>query len=162
MPKGEVVAVPMSVPFALKSTLAICMGSVTVALNATVPDRRARGYGQGDHRGSIEHRRRGTQIDAAVQAVGFVVGAGRKEQGVVRLVVCVIAESDAPEPRSRNRRIAGVADGAERCAGGRVIGIDLAVAEITDQQRIAERAEIRRRERNSPRRIQCPGRDRVV
>src|SRR5258708_38438349 len=42
----------------------------------------------------------------------------------------------------------------ERRAGRGVIGIDLAVAKITNQQRTAERAEIRRRQSKSPGSIQ--------
>src|SRR5690242_8470826 len=86
------------------------------------------------------------QIDASVEPVGLVVGAGREEQCVVRLAMGVVAEGDTPEPGLRESAVGGLQRTEERSARG-IVAVDLAVTEITDEQRLAERAEVCRRKR---------------
>src|SRR5450830_1069365 len=94
------------------------------------------------------------EIDTAVLAVRRRLRAGSVEQGVGRLAQDAITELQRPQAIDHQRRARAVADGAQQFAGADVKGVDLAIAEITYQQIIAESAEVGRRHRQAPWRVQ--------
>ena len=155
---GEVVTVPSEVALAKNWTWAILIGSATVALTATVPFRLPAGTVSVTTGGASST----AQIDAPVTAIGLVIGAGGKEQRVVWLILGIVAERDAPQARCGNRRAARITDRPDECTGRGVIAIDLAVAEVAYQQRVAERAEIGGSECQAPGRIERTGSDQLL
>src|SRR5471032_1957 len=94
------------------------------------------------------------EIDTAVLAVRRALRASRVKQGVGRLAQDAVTELQRPQAIDHQRRAGAVADGAQQLAGSDVKGVDLAVAEIAHQQIIAEGAEVGRRHRQAPWRVQ--------
>ena len=64
----------------------------------------------------------------------------------------VIATADMKTPQAINdkRLTVGIAHPVDELAGRRIVGIDVAISKITDQQRTGERAEGRRRHGHPP------------
>src|SRR6266571_7757252 len=96
--------------------------------------------------------------DGAEKAVGFVVGAGREEQGVGRAVFgWPVAELERPESVDRQRFpicAAQLASVFELPVWQLFVGVDLPVAEVADEEIAAEAAEVRRGKRKPPRRVE--------
>src|SRR5207253_11118547 len=92
--------------------------------------------------------------DRAQEPVGFVVRAGCEEQGVGRTVVRrSVAELQGPEAVDRKRlpaRVSQFSTALESSVRHFLIGVDLAVAEVTDEQIAAESTEVRGCEREPP------------
>src|SRR5438876_557893 len=80
--------------------------------------------------------------DAAVEAMGFVGGAGGEEEGVQVLTEEAVAEGQAPEAVDGDDVAAGVGELAEESAGGGVKRVDGAVAEVADEEVAGEGAEV--------------------
>ena len=115
-----------------------------------------------DHRRLVQQRRRRTKVQPPVQPVRLVIGPRGVEQRVVGLVVGVVAEGDPPQARRCERRAAGTAQRADIRAGRGVEAVDAAVAEVADEQCVAQRAVVGRRKCETPRRIEpAAGRDQV-
>src|SRR5262249_19271077 len=91
------------------------------------------------------------------QAVGLALDPGGEEQRVERARVASVAEGERPEAVLEERFVApGLQHLAEERPGRDVVGRDLPAAELADQQVVAERAEVARRQREAPGRVQ-PG-----
>src|SRR2546423_5180331 len=71
--------------------------------------------------------------DGAVHAVRFVVRSGGEEQRLLRLIVETVAEGHSPQSVELQCTMIRAAELALKLAGRRVVCIDRAVAEITDQ-----------------------------
>src|SRR5215471_1879420 len=83
--------------------------------------------------------------DLAEQAVRLVVGASGEEQ-LVGLRRVPVAEPQPPQAVDDDRLAIGLPQLAGASAGGRVVDVDVPVAEVTDEQITAKLAEVRRRE----------------
>src|SRR5581483_965019 len=98
--------------------------------------------------------------DRACEAVGFAARSGgeikrRRRIVAVEITVAVAGrEVQRPEPGYHDWLVAGTGEGAKEAASERIISVDQTVAEIPDQQRVAELTEVSRRERQPPGRIQ--------
>src|ERR1043165_4342730 len=86
--------------------------------------------------------------DCAQEAVRLIVWTGRKGHRAIR--IC----TDSPQSVDYEVTAVGALKRAEERARVDVERVDLAVAEIADQQRTVQSAESRRRDRHSPRRVQ--------
>src|SRR5207237_2616250 len=95
-------------------------------------------------------------LEAAKETVGLLVWTGGKEQHVGRLIVgdAAIAERDAPDAVDDDALVILAPQGAQEFPGRNIERVDVAVAKVADDQRIAEAAEIRRRDRHAPGRVQ--------
>src|SRR5207248_8283887 len=97
--------------------------------------------------------------DRAEEPVGLVVDAGGEEQGVRVAVRAGVAELERPEPVDREL---AVPRGVERAAMLEVavphllVGVDLPIAEVADEQVAAEAAERRRSQGEPPRGVELP------
>src|SRR6185369_8835091 len=97
--------------------------------------------------------------DRAEEPVGLVVDAGGEVQGVRVAVRAGVAELECPEPVDRELP---VLCGAERAAVLEaavlhlLVGVDLPVTEVADEQVAAEAAERLRRLREPPRGVELP------
>src|SRR2546427_10137031 len=93
--------------------------------------------------------------DRAQQAVGLVVRAGCEEQGVGRAIVRgSVAELQGPEAVDRQRlpaRVPQLSTVLEPSVRHFLVGVDLAVAEVSYEQIAAEATEVRGCEREPPR-----------
>src|SRR5205085_3678500 len=95
-------------------------------------------------------------VDLAEEAVGLIVGTGREEQRSGGPVVAALPELERPEAVDRQRLAAVV---ARLALMGEVpvvlgIGVDLAIAEVPDEEVAREAPERVRRERQAPRSVQ--------
>ena len=85
-------------------------------------------------------------------------GSGGEEKLIVLAGVPVVAELKCPNLVDDDRLAVSIAQSAEESARGGIEGVDTAVRNIVgDQQSIAERAEIARGHRHTPRRMQWAG-----
>src|SRR6266487_1243511 len=89
----------------------------------------------------------------AQQPVGFLLGPGREDQ-LVRLGGVAVAEPQAPQAIDGDRIAVRLPKLTEVITGDRVVGVDVTVAEVADEQRPAERAETLRCESEAPGRVQ--------
>src|SRR5262249_55598888 len=90
------------------------------------------------------------QVDASVAAVGLTVDTRREEQSGARLIGSAVAESNSPQSGLGERGTGRVLHSADELPAGRIVTIDLAVAEVSHEQRIGQRTEVRRRQRKAP------------
>src|SRR5438477_9460350 len=79
--------------------------------------------------------------ERAIQSVGFIVRAGREEQRGGRLIEYAVTELDAPESIDREHLVVGVAQLPERGSLHEIETLKRAVAEVADDECIAEFAE---------------------
>src|SRR5262245_52072260 len=95
-------------------------------------------------------------FDFADQTVGFVAGTGGEIQhGIVAIVVLVVvAETQRPQAVDGDGVSLLIRQRSKKLGRTRIEGVDVAVAEVADQQRAAKRAETSWGQRNTPRRIQ--------
>src|SRR5439155_23145581 len=97
-------------------------------------------------------------LNGAEEAMLLVVQAGGEEQGVRGPALMVVAKGQRPQVGDRDRDAVVVRERAEEGAARWVVGVDAAIAAVADQQRSAERTEIRRRQGEPPRRVErTPG-----
>src|SRR5205085_6400596 len=99
----------------------------------------------------------GRGLDLAEEAVRLAVETGREKESGDRPTVAAVAEPQSPEPIVLHRRAAVLLELAAKTAV-RVEAVDESVTEVADQDRVVERAEGRRRVRQSPRRAERPAR----
>src|SRR5205823_895303 len=92
--------------------------------------------------------------DAPEQSVTLVVGSGREKQRVRGPGVHAVAEPDAPQAVDGERMPVRRLEMSLGLAGGEVIGVDAAVAEIADEQVAAEAAEPGGRDGQAPGRVE--------
>ncbi len=90
------------------------------------------------------------RFDFAVQTVGFIIRARGEEERVGRLTPDTVAERNSPKTIDLQHASAGVAQLPGKVVWTQVVGVDRSVAEIADQQMIAERPEPRWRQRHAP------------
>ena len=102
------------------------------------------------------------RLDAAVEPFCLVLRTRGEEQDVCRLAPGVIAEGEAPEILDFDLVAAGVAERAIEPPCPDVVREDPAVTEVTDEQGVAEPAEIRRSDREAPRRVQLAPADQAL
>lgn len=88
--------------------------------------------------------------DRPKEAIGFVVQPGGEEEGVGWTGVATVAKAQPPEAIIHDGVAVLVAQLAQEGAGGGVESVDAAIAKVADEQRVAELAEIGRRQRQSP------------
>jgi hypothetical protein len=93
-------------------------------------------------------------VDAAVQTVLLMAGPGREEQAVGRLTRQSVADAQAPQAVDFQRLAICCTELPEKIARGCIERIDGAIAEVADEEAIAEAPEVRGRKRDSPRCIQ--------
>src|SRR5262249_52301785 len=98
--------------------------------------------------------RRWHEIDATVDAVFLVVRPRGEEQRVGLLIHNSIAELDTPETVDDQRLSIRRLQLSLEFSGLRIERVDRPVAEIADENVIAELSEALRRERDSPRRVE--------
>src|SRR5262249_49807081 len=96
----------------------------------------------------------GKRREHSEHSVGLIVGAGCEEQRVARARRAAVAEREPPESVYLQLRSIRVTHAAEELAGDDVERRDRAVAEVADQYRVAEFAEIGWREGDTPRRVE--------
>src|SRR5437762_4356559 len=97
----------------------------------------------------------------AEEAVGLVVDPGAEEQ---RLSVAryAVSEPQTPQPVDLDRVAVRPVQLAQPVAGPDVVGVDPAVAEVADEEGVAEPAESGRRLHEAPRRVErSPAHDAV-
>src|SRR6266513_2507904 len=98
--------------------------------------------------------------DRAEQAVRLVVWPGGEEQRVRWPCASAVAEAKRPQALDLQRRAASTVQHAAALVLAvakrivRIVGVDAAVAEVADEQIVAEGTEVSRRKRQSPRRIE--------
>ena len=90
------------------------------------------------------------RVDAAVEAVLFIVRARGEEQRIGGLAQHAVAEGEAPQAVNRQHAMIGGAEQSSEITGIEVERADAAVAEVADQHHVAEAAEVGRRERDAP------------
>src|SRR5947209_7707039 len=96
----------------------------------------------------------GAWSQAAEQTVLFVVRAGGEINRVGQTSISAIADFEGPQPVDDERLPVGVAHLVNKRAAGRIEGVDVAVAEISDPQLVRQWTEIRRRHvRHAPGRL---------
>src|SRR6202140_4231180 len=93
-------------------------------------------------------------IQAAEQTVLLAVRAGGEIKRIGRPSIAAVAEHDGPQPLDEDRLPLGVAHLAKKPAAVRIEGVDMAVAEISDQDGAAQFTEITRRECHAPGRVE--------
>src|ERR1700675_3580128 len=79
-------------------------------------------------------------VEPTVQPMFFRARSGGEEQGVDRRIDEAVAKGDAPQAVDRYRLPVRRLELADESAGGQVIGVDPAVAEVADEQAVAELA----------------------
>ncbi len=89
-------------------------------------------------------------VDLAEEAVGFIVDAGGEVYGVRVETVDAVPGLEGPEMIVDQGLAVCAVDRAEEHVRGCVIGEDLAVAKVADQQIVAERAEVGGGDDDSP------------
>src|SRR6185295_20056977 len=94
------------------------------------------------------------EIDATVESSCFTRDAGSEVERRSRLVPHAVSEGEAPQPGIGDRLASGVLNAVDERTGVGVVTVDDAITEVPDEQHVAERAEVRRRESDTPRRIQ--------
>src|SRR5258706_3758744 len=92
----------------------------------------------------------------AKQTVSFALNSSREKQFVRASGAMPIAEGKTPQAIDRDRRPVSIFEETERSSSRRVERVDPPVAEVANQQRVAECPEVRRSQRNPPGRIQRP------
>src|SRR5258706_8241259 len=93
----------------------------------------------------------------AEEAVRFFGGAGGEEEGVGGAGGCAVAESESPQAVDLDR--VGVGAGKEAHELALVVeGADFSVAEVSDQDVVAEQAEVVRGLHGAPRGIEAAAR----
>src|SRR5262249_36932161 len=95
--------------------------------------------------GMLRHRQR------AEEAVRVSVDARGEKEGVRAAREAVIAKLEGPQARFGKRLAIGVFELAAEGTGARIVGIDMAIRHVTDEQRVAEPAEVVRGDRHAPR-----------
>src|ERR1700688_2416667 len=94
----------------------------------------------------------GSNRDHAKQTVGVVIRTGGEEKLVELAAVPAVAELKGPDLIDDDRLAACIAQGTEESAGGGIERVDPPVRNIVgNQQSVAERAEIARGHRQTPR-----------
>src|SRR6266496_1977867 len=97
------------------------------------------------------------QYELSEQAVCLVIWPGSEDQ-LVGLGRVPVAETQAPQAFDGDRVAVGPAELTQVRAGVRVVGVDVAIAEVADEQRSAEPAEVVRGQGEPPWRVQrAPG-----
>ena len=97
-------------------------------------------------------------LEAAEKTVLLAVDPGCEIHAIGIAAIAAIAVDQRPEAIEYDRVSCGIGELAEEEVGHRVVGIDRAVAEIPDKKVTGETAEPRRRDIESPRRIEETGR----
>src|SRR5919204_4781226 len=97
-------------------------------------------------------------LDLAEQAVLLVIQTSREQQAA-RAARHPIAEAQGPQPVVLDRLSALPPKSSEEASGPRAVPVDLAVTEVADEQRVAERAEATRGDDQAPRGVERPARD---
>src|SRR5438132_1187243 len=92
----------------------------------------------------------------------FIADAGGEEEGVPSASILAVAERQAPEPGDLDCLVVCVCEGAEEFPRVRIEGVDLAVAEVANQQVVAEFAKARRSHRQAPGRVELSVRDQAT
>src|SRR5450631_3891791 len=93
--------------------------------------------------------------DLAIDSVSFVVRAGGEKQFRGAATSRVLpSRAQPPEPPNRYRRAILVEERALQFPANRIEGMDPNVAEVADQQAMAERTEVPRCLNNSPGRVE--------
>ena len=88
------------------------------------------------------------------EAVLLTIRAGGEIDRVDVAAIATVANTKAPQSIDNNHLTMGIADFVNEHAGVRIVRIDMAFAEISDQQCAGECSEALRRDRNAPRRIE--------
>src|SRR5581483_7492147 len=97
------------------------------------------------------------QDELSEQAVSLAIGPGGEDE-LVGPGGVPVAETQAPQAVDDGRPAVDPAQLAQVRAGDRVVGVDVAIAEVTDEQRSAEPAEAGRGQSEPPWRVQrAPG-----
>src|SRR5207253_10073990 len=96
------------------------------------------------------------------QSMLFIADAGGEEEGVPSASILAVAERQAPEPGDLDCLVVCVCEGAEEFPRVRIEGVDLAVAEVANQQVVAEFAKARRSHRQAPGRVELTVRDQAT
>jgi len=86
----------------------------------------------------------------AVEAVRLIANAGGEVQPIARSSGMIVAKSERPQPIVLDRMSVGVTEEAIELPTVDVINGDLPAPGVADQQMVAEKAEIRRRQRDTP------------
>src|SRR5262244_2993908 len=94
--------------------------------------------------------------DGSEETVGLIIEPGGEEQGVRVARRKSIPECQAPQAVDRDRIGISGLELTEEPPGKSIEGVDATVAEITDQQGIAERAEIGGSQSQAPGRVKRP------
>jgi len=115
-------------------------------------DRRARpatGHsGLFDLRSAIVRRRKEPE-----EAVSLIAYTGGEKEPIAGSSGMVIAKAERPQPVVLQRMSIGVAEEAIEAPAVDIVNSDLPAPGVADQQMVAEKAEIRRRQRHTPGRI---------
>src|SRR6185295_1109880 len=89
----------------------------------------------------------------------LVVGARGEEERFGRLMLEPVAEGEAPQTVDHERLSGSPLEFAEESPGGGIVRADRPVAEVADQETIAENAKSGGSDREGPRRVQPVTRD---
>src|ERR1700674_5518920 len=95
----------------------------------------------------------------AEEAVHFPVGPGREEERASWTCGCAVAEPKTPQAVDHDRLLVGATQGAFEFAIPRVVCVDAAIAEVSDQEVAAEVAEALRRDGQAPRGVELSAAD---
>src|SRR5882724_8440293 len=99
--------------------------------------------------------------DLAEEPVCLVVNPGREKQLVMLPCRAIIAEAQAPQAIDRDALPLTLGEGTQEVTGVGIEGIDLAIAEIADDEGLAELAEVVRGEGQAPGRVEGTARDQL-
>src|SRR5262249_26771536 len=88
------------------------------------------------------------------QAVLLVIRAGSEIHRIGLATIPAVADAEAPQPVDDDRLSAGIAQLVDELSGRSIVGVDMTVAEISDQQRACEWSEAGRRHGHAPGRIE--------
>src|SRR5215831_16799318 len=78
------------------------------------------------------------------QAVLLVIRAGSEIHRIGLATIPAVADAEAPQPVDDDRLSAGIAQLVDELSGRSIVGVDMTVAEISDQQRAGEWSEAAR------------------
>src|SRR5512135_2105765 len=92
--------------------------------------------------------------EGAEQAVRFVVGACRKVDLVYIATIAAVPNNQPPKPVNRNGAVIGISELGEEIAGDWIDHVNPAISEVADQQVACEHPKARRRNRQSPWRVE--------
>src|ERR1700752_1627059 len=99
--------------------------------------------------------------DLAEEPVGLIVHPGREKQLVMLPGRPIIAEAQAPQAIDRDALPLTLGEGTQQGTRVGIEGIDLAIAEITDDERMAKLAEVTWGQGQPPGRVEGSARDQL-